>query len=78
MEKLAGSLPGGVSVKDVACESLKRWPMLDFVEKTRLRAQHWGTTANRSAHFWKRGAQLIPLQDKPGWWRVPLERAPDR
>ncbi|MGB8166993.1 MAG: LamG-like jellyroll fold domain-containing protein [Chthoniobacteraceae bacterium] len=78
VEKLAAALPVGTSVKDVACECCKRWPMLDFVEKTRLRAQHWGTTANRAAHFWKQGAQLIPLQDKPGWWRVPLERAPDR
>lgn len=78
VEKLAASLPGGTSVKDVACECCKRWPMLDFVEKTRLRAQHWGTTAARIEHFWKQGAQLVPLQDKPGWWRVPLERAPDR
>lgn len=78
IEKLANSLPSGTSVKDVACECCKRWPMLDFVEKARLRAQHWGTTANRAAHFWKQGAQLIPQQDKPGWWRVPLERAPDR
>ncbi|MFN7562244.1 MAG: LamG-like jellyroll fold domain-containing protein [Prosthecobacter sp.] len=78
IEKVAGSLPVGTSVKDVACECCKRWPMLDFVEKTRLRSQHWGTTANRAAHFWRQGAQLIPQQDKPGWWRVPLERAPDR
>lgn len=78
IEKLATALPSGVSVKDVACESCKRWPMLDFVEKTRIRAQHWGTAANRAMHFWKQGARLIPLQDKPGWWRVPLERAPDR
>lgn len=78
IEKLAAALPSGVSVKDVACETLKHWPMLDFVEKTKLRAQHWNTTANRNKHFWLQGAQLIPLQDKPGWWRVPLERAPDR
>ncbi len=78
IQKLAATLPAGTSVKDVACESCKRWPMLDFVEKTRIRAEHWGTTANRAIHFWKQGAQLIPLQDKPGWWRVPLERAPDR
>lgn len=78
IEKVAGSLPVGTSVKDVACECCKRWPMLDFVEKTRLRSQHWDTTANRAAHFWRQGAQLIPQQDKPGWWRVPLERAPDR
>ena len=78
IEKLAAVLPGGQSVKDVACECCKRWPMLDFVEKTRLRQQHWGTTAARLEHFWKQGAQLVPLQDRPGWWRVPPERAPDR
>ena len=77
IEKLAPSLPSGVSVKDVACESMKRWPMLDFVEKTGLRAQHWGNTSDRARHFWKQGAQLMPLPDKPGWWRVPMERAPD-
>ena len=78
IEKLAAVLPVGQSVKDVACECCKRWPMLDFVEKTRLRAQHWGTIAARVEHFWKQGAQLIPQQDKPGWWRVPPVRAPDR
>ena len=77
VEKLASALPAGTSVKDVACEALKHWPMLDFVEKTKLRAQHWSTTTDRNKHFWLQGAQLIPLQDKPGWWRVPLERAPD-
>ena len=51
--------------------------MLDFVEKVRLRQQHWGTPDERAEHFWKQGAQLVPLQDKPGWWRVPPERAPD-
>jgi hypothetical protein len=78
VNKLAGALPVGTSVKDVACECLKHWPMLDFVEKTRIRSQHWGTTADRASHFWNQGAQLIPQQDQPGWWRVPLERAPDR
>lgn len=78
LDKLATALPAGTSVKDVACECCKRWPMLDFLEKTRIRAQHWGSPADRAAHFWNQGAQLIPLQDKPGWWRVPLERAPDR
>jgi carbonic anhydrase/acetyltransferase-like protein (isoleucine patch superfamily) len=78
VEKLASALPSGVSVKDVACETLKHWPMLDFAEKTKLRAQHWNTTSKRNLHFWLQGAQLIPLQDKPGWWRAPLERAPDR
>jgi carbonic anhydrase/acetyltransferase-like protein (isoleucine patch superfamily) len=77
IEKLALALPVGASVKDVALECCKRWPMLDFVEKARLRAQHWGTESTRAEHFWKQGAQLIPLQDQPGWWRVPLERAPD-
>jgi hypothetical protein len=77
IEKIAAMLPPEVSVKDVAAEACKHWPMLDFVEKDRIRQQHWGTTANRLLHFWRQGAQLIPLQDKPGWWRVPPERAPD-
>lgn len=78
MEKLAASLPGGTSVKDVSAECMKRWPMLDFVEKTRIRAQHWGTATARAEHFWRQGARLVPQQDKPGWWRVPFERAPDK
>ena len=77
IEKIAAMLPPEVSVKDVAAEACKHWPMLDFVEKDRIRQQHWGTTANRLLHFWRQGAQLVPLQDKPGWWRVPPERAPD-
>lgn len=77
IEKLANVLPVGTSVKDVAGEACKRWPMLDFVEKTRIRAQHWGSAANRAGHFWRQGAQLTPLQDRPNWYRVPLERAPD-
>jgi len=77
IEKLAAVVPVGGSVKDVACETLKYWPMLDFKERTRLRAQHWNNANNRSKFFWLQGAQLIPQQDKPGWWRVPLERAPD-
>lgn len=77
IEKLAAVVPVGGSVKDVACETLKYWPMLDFKEKVRLRAQHWSNATNRSKFFWLQGAQLIPQQDKPGWWRVPLERAPD-
>ena len=77
IEKIAAMLPLEVSVKDVAAEACKHWPMLDFVEKDRIRQQHWGTTANRLLHFWRQGAQLVPLQDKPGWWRVPPERAPD-
>ncbi|MEY5025558.1 MAG: hypothetical protein RLZZ244_1086, partial [Verrucomicrobiota bacterium] len=77
IEKLSSMLPQGISPKDVACEALKRWPMLDFIEKQKLRAQHWGTEADRAMHFWKQGARLVPQQDKPGWWRVPLERAPD-
>jgi hypothetical protein len=76
IEKLDAALPVGTSVKDVALECCKRWPMLDFVQKDRLRAQHWGNESARAEHFWKQGAQLIPQQDKPGWWRVPLERAP--
>jgi hypothetical protein len=77
IEKLAAVVPVGGSVKNVACETLKFWPMLDFKEKTRLRAQHWSNLTNRNKFFWLQGAQLIPQQDKPGWWRVPLERAPD-
>jgi hypothetical protein len=78
IEKLAAALPFGTSVKDVAAECMKRWPMLDFVEKTRIRAQHWGSDTARAEHFWRQGAQLVPQQDKPGWWRVPFERAPDQ
>ena len=55
IEKLAPSLPAGVSVKDVACECMKRWPMLDFVEKVKIRAQHWSTTTDKAYHFWKQG-----------------------
>ncbi len=78
IEKLAAALPAGTAVKDVAAECCKHWPMLDFVEKTRIRAQHWGSATARAGHFWRQGAILAPQQDKPGWWRVPFERAPEK
>ncbi|MEX1048913.1 MAG: LamG-like jellyroll fold domain-containing protein, partial [Akkermansiaceae bacterium] len=77
IEKIAALVPSGASVKDVVAEAYKRWPMLDFIEKDRFRQQHWGSTANRLLHFWRQGAQLVPLPDQPNWWRVPQERAPD-
>ncbi len=78
IDKLSASLPTGVSVKDVAAECMKHWPMLDFVDKTKIRDSLWSTTTQRSEHFWRQGATLIPQQDKVGWWRVPFERAPDK
>jgi carbonic anhydrase/acetyltransferase-like protein (isoleucine patch superfamily) len=77
IEKLQAVVPPGSSVKDVAAGALKYWPMLDFVEKEKLRQQYWGTPDSRARFFWSQGSQLLPLPDRPGWWRVPLERAPD-
>lgn len=77
IEKLAGSLPQGVSVKNVAAECLKHWPMLDFSEKTWIGEQFWATPALRAQYFWKQNTGLVPQQDRPGWWRVPPERAPE-
>lgn len=77
IEKIAAALPPTTAIQNVAAEANKYWPMLDFTEKDRLRQQHWGTTSSRLLHFWRQGAQLVPLQDRPGWWRVPPERAPD-
>jgi hypothetical protein len=78
IEKLAASLPANVSARDVAAECMKRWPLLDFVEKTRIRSQHWGSTTAKAEHFWRQGSTLYPQQDKANWWRVPFERAPDK
>lgn len=77
IEKLALLLPATNAIEDVAAECLKRWPWLDFAEKRNIRTNLWTDLNERNRFFWQQGAMLEPQQDQPGWWRVPLERAPD-
>ena len=76
--KLATLLPGGASVKDVVGQAYRHWPMLDFVDAAKIRGHHWTTATEKNLFFWRMGAVLQPMPDKPGWWRVPLERAPEK
>lgn len=78
LEKLAPLIPATHSIKDVAAECLKHWQWLDFAEKKNMRTNLWTDLNERNRFFWQQGAMLIPMQDRPGWWRVPFERAPDR
>lgn len=76
--KLAALLPAGHSVADVVARGLRRWPFLDFQHGDKLKDQHWRTATDKAWHDYLTGSLLIPSHDRPGWWRVPFARAPER
>lgn len=77
-DKVATLLPPGTSVKDVIASTMRRWPMLDFKNRDLMRARLWATPLDKATFDWRTGAVLVPLADQPGWWQVPLERAPEK
>ena len=77
-DKVAALLPAGTSVQDVIASTMRRWPMLDFKTRDPMRARLWATPLDRATFDWRTGAVLLPLADQPGWWQVPLERAPEK
>ena len=77
--KLASLLPAGMNIKDVAGTLLRYWPMLDFPsQKAFMQAQMWGTAAQKTEYMWRTGSPLVPDPDQAGWYRVPMERAPEK
>jgi carbonic anhydrase/acetyltransferase-like protein (isoleucine patch superfamily) len=76
--KLATLLPAGTSMKDVIGTILRYWPMLDFSTKALLRARLWPNADTRADFEYRAGSPLIPLPDNSGWYRVPLDRAPEK
>lgn len=75
---LAALLPPGHSVADVVARGLSRWPFFDFEHGAMLKDQHWRTATDKAWHDYITGSLLIPSHDRPGWWRVPFARAPER
>jgi carbonic anhydrase/acetyltransferase-like protein (isoleucine patch superfamily) len=77
-DKLATFLPAGYNTADVVAFGLRHWPFLDFADGETFKNQLWSTANNKAWHDYLTGSLLIPSQDKPGWWRVPFERAPEK
>ncbi len=77
-DTLAQILPSGTSVADTVATGVRHWPLLDFEHSEHFRNQLWNTSRNRAWHDYATGSLLVPSQDRPGWWRVPLARAPER
>jgi hypothetical protein len=75
---LAELLPDGHQLADVVATGLRRWPFFDFKQGPFFKDQHWSTPEDKAWHRYITGAMLIPSHDKPGWWRVPFARAPER
>ena len=76
--KLAALLPDDRHPADVIAMGLRRWPFFDFKEGPYFKDQHSANPADKTWHRFITGSMLVPSQDKPGWWRVPFPRAPER
>jgi hypothetical protein len=77
-EKLAQILSSTFSVKDVAGEVLRYWPMLDMANRASMRAKLWTNAAERADYEYRTGSMLTPSPDKVNTYYVPLERAPEK
>ncbi len=77
-DKLATLLPAGTSIKDVVASVLRLWPMLNFQTRSFLQAHLWTTQNTKADYDYRTGSYLIPESDQAGWYRVPLERAPEK
>jgi len=77
-DKLSDILPGGYNVPDVVTFGLRHWPFLDFPDGPKMATELWSSTNNKAWWYYITGSLLIPCQDKPGWWRSPFERSPEK
>jgi len=77
-DKLATLLPVGYSVADVVAFGLRHWPFLDFEDGSKMAKALWNTSNDKAWWYYITGSLLIPLADKPGWWRAPFEKAPEK
>jgi hypothetical protein len=78
-DKLAQMLPEGFDIKDVVGFCMRHWPFLDFgSDGDNFKTTLWSTANNKAWWYYITGSLLTPCQDKPGWWRCPFERAPEK
>ncbi len=77
-ERLELVLPEEHDIKDVVASTIRHWPMLDFVHSAEIRAHRWANERDRAYYDYITGSHLIPDAAEPGWYRVPLERAPEK
>ena len=76
--KLASIVPAGTNLGDIVANGLQHWPFLDFSTGQTFKTLFWNDGLTEALFKYKIGSHLIPRQDKPGWYRVPFERAPER
>ena len=77
---LLPSLLPGSNIKDVAASMMEHWPMLDMAswDTAYIRTDLWGTANTKADYMYRTGSPLIPDPDQAGWYRVPMERAPEK
>ena len=77
-EKLQQILSPSDDLGDVVANGMRHWPFLDFNEGDQFKAILWPNDTVKSLFQYKVGSHLIPCQDKPGWYRSPFERSPEK
>lgn len=77
-EKLQQALSPSDDLGDVVTRGLRHWPFLDFNDADEFKELYWTNNALKAMFQYQMGSHLIPCQDKPGWYRVPFERAPEK
>ena len=76
--KIAAALPPNADLADVVANGMRHWPFIDFQDSDVYKKALWGNPDDKAAFNHRIGAMLIPSQDKPGWWRCPFERSPEK
>ncbi len=77
-EKIAAALSPSDDLGDVVANGMRHWPLLDFSYGDSLKYMLWNTSNDKAWYKYINGSHLIPCPDKPGWWRCPFERSPER
>ncbi len=63
---------------DIVASGLRRWSFLDLGYDNLYQQAYWNDAQGKTDFKYYITAHLIPSQDKPGWYRVPFEKAPEK
>lgn len=77
-EKLEQILSPSDDLGDVVANGMRHWPFLDFNDGDEFKAILWPNGTVKSLFQYRVGSHLIPCQEKPGWYRCPFERSPEK
>jgi hypothetical protein len=75
-DRLPQVLPAGVGRAEVAAGMARAWLTFDFPGGEHFRAVHFGGDEAGRVRRHRCMTPLLPVADRPGWWGVPLARAP--